>query len=275
MIRSFSRAAGASAVIALAIPAYGAFDMSIGFDLTIGHFDNAAPHYNLFPVVQLSGFTDDFDPGNAWLVQSPSGAYKSTELNSSSFNLPTAQDMLDEANAGAWTMEITDGVTGDIRFFEFYVSIDSALAEPDYLRALTVTSHSAGDLISNSPTFEWVVDPNVSNNPDAEYTSLFANIAPGGFQSLPVGTTMWSPPSSPLANGIHSLYVGTTNDDAPQLFVSVDDPFATDGLDELDSFYQYGYTLGAWHSVGGLIVPAPGTAVVAGIAGLIGIRRRR
>ena len=275
MIRLFSRTAGAAAVIALAVPAYGTFDMSIGFDLTIGHFNNDAPHYNLFPVVQLTGFTDDFDPGNAWAVQSPTGAFKTNEINSSSFNLLTAQDLLDEANAGAWTMEITDGVTGDIRFFEFYVSIDSTLTDPDFLRALTVTSHSAGDIISNSPTFEWVVDPNVSNNPDAEYTSLFANISPGGFEALPVGTTMWSPPSSPLANGLHALYVSTTNYNAPQSYVTVDGPFATDGLDEINSFFQNDYTLGAWHSVSGLNVPAPGTLALAGLAGIVGIRRRR
>lgn len=274
MVRFRAAAVAPAALIALASSSFG-FDVTLGVSLEVGHFNNAAPHYNLFPRVEVTNFTDEFHPDNSWLLRSPNGEFEGVPFSSLSSNFSSAQELLDEANAGNWTLEITDGATGEVRFFEFTVSIDSALTDPDYLRALTVTSHMFGDAMFNMPTFEWMVEPNLSGNPDAEYDSLFGNLSPGGFEFLNPSDTSWTPAFAPLADGLYSLFVSTSNLDAPQSYVSIDTPFAVDGLDELGSFSTTDYTLAAWHSVIGLEVPAPGTIALAGLAGIAGLRRRR
>ncbi len=278
MIRSLLRGGlGPAALVVMASSASAAFDVSFNYSIEIGHFGNATPHYNLFPGVAVTNFTDDAHPDNAWLLLSPNGTFEGNQSTSSSTNLNTIQDVLDEANSGAWSLAITDGATGDVRTFEFSVFIDAVLTAPDYPRALTITSHLPGDAASSSPTFEWAIDPNVSGNTDADYDSTiaFLNGPENSFGSLPATQTTWAPPAAPLDNGIYSLYVSTTNYGAPSDYIEIDTPVATDGLDELDDFSVNNYTLRAWHSVSGLDVPAPGALTLAGMGALIAARRRR
>jgi hypothetical protein len=279
MVRSFFRAGVApAALIALASTASATYSVDLGFDLEVWNFNSSGPTYNLFPSAFITGYSDESHPDNAYFITSPNSLYEGGPTGSGSSASDAPIGVLDEANAGFWSLTITDGLTGDIRTFEFEVFIDSALDDLDYWRITTITSHAQGDALDQNPTFEWSIDPaaNPANEYDTITTILFG--AAFDFAGLPGNATSWSPSIAPLNPGdVFSFAVTSYNSgNAPTEYVEITSgPSATDGLDELD-FFGFNWSINSLAAVTDLtVVPAPGTLALAGIAGLVAIRRRR
>ena len=276
MVRLLSRAAAAAAVVALSAPAIASFDVSVDFRFELWNYDNGTPSYNLFPQISVSNFTDPFDAGNTWQLLSPNGQFEGTPNGSSSTGMPTIAEVIDEANAGAWQLTITDGATATVRTFDFSVSVDSAMDNAEYFRLVTITNYLTDAIIPATPTFEWAIDPTM--DPFAEYDQITPILFGDAFDYSFLGPseTDWTPGIAPLAAGTYSFAVTYSNtQNIPLALFSSDFPSPTDGGDDLDS-YNDSFGVGSLAALSGLtVVPAPGTLALAGLGGIVGLRRRR
>jgi len=277
MSRSFFRACTAPAlVLSIAAGADAAVGFHLNFALESWSFDGATPNYNLFPEIQSwYGFTDPLHPDNAIEVHSPNDLFGGSLTGSGSVAQASPADVLAEANAGPWSISVTDGDTGNISEYEFEILIDSGAEALDYWRCPTITNHIAGDVLSQNPTFEWAIDP--AADPSSEYDQLVTQFyGPSYYYDFHTpDTTSWSP--GPLDPGAgYSFVVRYRNYTNVPDFVSLTSgPDPLNGADPLDEF-TWSYSFGNLAGIQNLtVIPAPGTIALAGAAGLVAIRRRR
>lgn len=279
MVRFRTAAVAPAALLALAASAHAAFTVQFDFNLSKLNFNGSAAH-NLFPGVSVFGFTDEFDPGNAAFLRSPTSAFEAGPGFTSSVNFGTAQDLLNEVNAGNWTLEIFDGVTGVTSEYTFSIFADAMLASPQYWRTTTVTSLLSGETIAQTPTFEWSIEPNLVGDPMGEFDFIGAQLV-GAVYELDIiapTETSWTPASSPLAPGsVVDFYVQYQNSANPPSDL-LQFPFTLDPLNGAEELESFGGSI-ALTSVAIVtdltVIPAPGTMALAGLAGLVAVGRRR
>jgi len=276
MSRAFLRACTAPAlVLALGAGADAAVGFHLNFSLESWSFDGSTPNYNLFPEIQSwYGFSDPNHVDNAIVVKSPNDQFEGSLTGSGSFSQFSPADVLAEANAGPWSISVTDGLTGDISEYQFEILIDSGAEDLDYWRCPTITNHSAGDVLSQNPTFEWTIDP--AADPSAEYDQIVTQFyGPAYYYDFHTpDVTSWSPGPLDPGNGYNFVVRYRNYIEVPD-FVSLTGPDPLNDADPLDEFtwsYSFGNLAGIQNQT---VIPAPGTIALAGAAGLVAIRRRR
>jgi hypothetical protein len=276
MIRSMLRGGIApAAVVVFVASADAAFNVSVNLEFQL-RSTNGSIGYAIDPFVSGGGFTDPVDPGNNILVSSPNALYTGTPTTGGLTILPTFDDVVAEATAGAWTIEVTDGATAEVRTFEFLVDVSSTFTQ-DYFRAASPVGFAPAGFLPTTPTFEWTIEPALI--PEAEFDYSVASIQGAAFEFGPddVSATSYTPSISPLAPGggyQFLLFLRNFSNFEPGI-VTFSDALATDGGEELDSFGSANF-VGSVLQVSDLtVVPAPGTLALAGAAGLVATRRRR
>jgi hypothetical protein len=180
-------------------------------------------------------------------VESPSGLFSATLLESSSASLNSLQEVIDELEAEPWTIFVNRGHPSE-RQYTFNVTV-TGLTTND-LPPVTIVSPALWATVPPNTGFSWTGP--------AGYSSLFvhsylaAGGASGGFTNPPVASTMWTPPN-PLAEGTNEVLVSYTLDSIGDVVLS----------DPLDSSFNY---LSSWSYSADLAVRATSHFIVGDAA---------
>jgi len=284
MVHLASRFAGVVSLAMLAAPASAEFDVSVSFDFTANSGGGTLETFNLFPVIDVSGFTDEFNENNVVellggsdLSNPDNATFTGLNNSQSSIRFNTFDDLLAEANAQPWSLRIVDGVTGDTRLFDVNVNVDTAF-DREYFRFIRNVNFAAGEPFDASEPVRWDLDPAL--DPIYEFDSgrvlVFNNAA--GFADFvdidPETVDSYAPAdgSLPLGDFFFSLrFRNETGFDQSILSASA---FAADGGAELNSFAALG-SANALLGTSFEVVPAPGAVLPLGLAALGACGRRR
>ncbi|HHY83915.1 MAG TPA: LamG domain-containing protein [Verrucomicrobia bacterium] len=134
-------------------------------------------------------------------IESPNGLFQGSTDGSSSINLASLQEVLDEVEAGVWRLYINRGSASE-RIYTFTASV-TGIEESD-LPPVEILSPQLGSTVPPETGFSWT-------GPSG-YTSLFVNSflsaggASGGMTNLQPDVMEWTPPN-PLVEGTNGLLV--------------------------------------------------------------------
>lgn len=255
------------------------FSMHLAFNAQVLRFAPAEPEsYSLFASADVTGFTDPNSADNRVRIMSHSGHFEGqtdpTGSGSTSAGFVTFNELRDGITSDtAWTVEVRDGATGLLYNYAF--DLDGTALVADHMRPATVTSHTPGQTISSTPTFEWAIAP--AMDPLLEYTSVGPFVFGPTQVSTPaiaLGETMWTP-DTPLTPGTYSFIVVYYGYDTTGTLLIPTSPTALNGAPELTGF-SFSSIYSSYSQVPDLhVIPAPGAAVLAGVACVVGARRRR
>ncbi len=226
----------------------------------------------------VSGFTDPASPLNFVELRSPSGAIEGGlgPLDPNTTNgYESVADVAAEVNSGLWRLFVSDGATGESRFFDLGFSLAPDIDERLF-RRITPTNYFVDQPFDRANPFMWDVEP--SFGPEADFDrgrGIVANFA----DPIDPAATTWAPSQTlPITppGGFVMVQLEFVNTDAidPSQFeltsfnISDGGPLASASIAER--------SVSSYSFVGSVpVVPAPGAAGLLVLAGGFGVRRRR
>jgi len=283
MVHLASRFAGVVSLAMLAAPASAEFDVSVSFDFIANSDNGTLETFNLFPVIDVSGFTDEFNENNVVellggsdLSNPDNATFTGLNNSQSSTNFNSFDDLLAEANAQPWSLRIVDGVTGDTRLFDVNVNVDTAF-DREYFRFIRNDNFAAGEPFDASEPVRWDLDPAIDPIYEFDSGRAQAFIASTFFDVVdldPETVDSYAPADGNLPLGELSFSLRFRNETGFDQSILSASAFAADGGAELNSFAAAG-SANALLFTSFDVVPAPGAALPLGLAALGVCGRRR
>lgn len=231
----------ASAAFAGGPPPGPEFEVNIRFQAgAIKYSPGFNTPYLTYPSLSVSGFTDEGNAANSARVFSLNDAFEGDDDGNSTSTFFAGVQNLKNAlsDDDGWMLEITDGATSAVYSYFFTVNADNLLS--DYIRPITFTNVSPGDMISANPTFNW----SQANTaiPQAMYNGVSIDISNSNFSiiyntpSITDNDRQWTP-DGPLVPEVYNLTIGKFNNATAQDLITASIPQPADqGTPELSFF---------------------------------------
>lgn len=219
--------------------------VSVDFSPSVLVFSPSVPVYIMGIGLNATGFTDDSHVDNFVRLQSSNGAFTGDFYpargtgsgTAGSFGYASTLELSDSINfAGAWTLALTDGVTGITHTYS--VAVSSSGIPDDVVRPITL------DVVADTviePDASFTFSQDAAMSPEAEYSSAFAFLigaVPGNFYiDPPIGVldTSWTP-IGPLSDDTYTFVVLKRNNAPDQSIVTAGEPEPLDGAPALGGF---------------------------------------